>query len=286
MLFLSGGNILMNSKKCYYECMERKVEDISCIKGLKGAGCIMVVLIHFCAAFFPCLYSGNIALKKFPFESLINHSPLYIIYNGSFAVYIFWTISAFLIMVHWLHDNDISSMAQTIIKKYVRFLGPVFIVCLLTYLLMEKNLFFNIIVSEITGSDWLAMFFNQKPDIGSFLKCVFWDTYFSGSILLYDPVLWSMKVEFLGSVFTVCFLALYGNIRRRNALLFLLTIFFLLVNPQYICFIIGILCGDIWYRNKYGIEKKWLFFLCLIGMIGGGIRRGIIRKKVCMHGYQ
>lgn len=71
--------------------------QIDCLTGLKGICAIIVVLLHFVTGFFPTMYNGDISLQHLGIEAIISNSPLFVLINGQFVVYIFWAISGFLI---------------------------------------------------------------------------------------------------------------------------------------------------------------------------------------------
>lgn len=238
-------------------------------------GCIMVVLIHYIAAFFPAMYNGDFLVAQFRMEKVISNSPLYAIFNGSFAVYIFWCISAYLIAENYNQTHNRLKMTQKALKKYFAFLLPVFLSCVLVYVLMKNNCFFNKEVSILTKSAWLDAFFDGEISINGLMKAVFWDTFFSGNIILYNPVLWSMKVEFIGSLITIALVVVFGDLKYKNYIWFMVGIVIAGVDLRYLCFLIGIVCSDLRHLfPKYSLRHS--FVLLLIGLFGAGYPAGYV----------
>ena len=101
------------------------MKKINWISGIKGICAIIVLLRHFANAFLPALHTGNIADTKFfwrgfSIENIVNNSPLYLLINGGYVVYIFWLISAFLLSFYYFsYENDNLQMAKKAIKRYV-----------------------------------------------------------------------------------------------------------------------------------------------------------------------
>lgn len=72
-------------------------EELRWVTGVKGCCCVSVVLLHLLACLFPAAH--NASVKYLPTTGIYNYiqlTPINVIFNGSFAVYIFWILSAFL----------------------------------------------------------------------------------------------------------------------------------------------------------------------------------------------
>lgn len=71
-----------------------KIHNITILKDVLS---IIVMLCHYAMAFFPGVLTGNIENVHSQFEIKIFKSPFYAFVKGPFCVYIFWTISGFLL---------------------------------------------------------------------------------------------------------------------------------------------------------------------------------------------
>lgn len=85
---------------------------IKWVNGLKGVCCIMVVLLHLTASFFPDIIMCSDKIMKFDIKNIISLTPLNIFINGSFAVYIFWILSAFLMSFSWYIKHDLKDIQK------------------------------------------------------------------------------------------------------------------------------------------------------------------------------
>ncbi|MCM1257613.1 MAG: acyltransferase family protein, partial [Roseburia sp.] len=105
----------------------KKTNEIGWVHGIKGFSCIAVVMLHLLACFLPDFMSGGTFVYGGVYN-FISLTPLNIFFNGSFCVYIFWTVSAFLLALKWNKNKSIEAMRESILNKYFKMVIPVFIV--------------------------------------------------------------------------------------------------------------------------------------------------------------
>lgn len=245
------------------------------VNSLKGFFAIVVLLRHYANGFLPALYTGNELDSKILFnngkslETLINVSPIYFLINGGFAVYIFWTLSAFLIGYHYFSGCGHLEMQKKAIKKYFGILFPIILTYFFAYSLMKLNLFFNVQASQFTCSNWLSGFYQFEPTIKNLLWNAFIETFFTANVP-YNAVLWTMKFEFIGSIFSIMILQLFGSVKNRKPVYFMIAILISTIFPiQYQCFLIGILLSDIYIHKQHDLSGLWSYVLLLLGFWGG-----------------
>lgn len=179
--------------------MKRQSGRIDWITGLKGWCCFTVVMLHLIACFFEdALWAGRGELgfsgKSYHYISL---TPINILFNGSFSVYIFWTISAFLIAYSWYSKYSLEDMERKILNKYFRVILPIAAIIVLSYVLIKLDFYYNVKADEIIGGS----FFTNERDFSNVsimtpLKDIIW--LFVGVPTLIPP-LWSMKAELIGA---------------------------------------------------------------------------------------
>lgn len=75
-------------------------DKIKYIEGIRGLAAIIVVLHHYTLAFYPALNFGDSNQTNFgngSLELLFANTPLNLIYNGGFAVSVFFILSGFVL---------------------------------------------------------------------------------------------------------------------------------------------------------------------------------------------
>ena len=243
-------------------------EKLKYIDGLKGTGALIVYLCHFAYAFYFALYSldplsshtaGNV-------EIAIGRSPLNILYNGNFAVQLFFVASGFVLCIGYFRERERKSPAKRALKRYLRLMMPILLVNTVIFFLMKAGLYQNTEAAVLAKSEaWFANFNNFEPGyshalreavIGCFL---FGHNYFNG-------VLWTVKYLFLGALLLYVLTALVGDRPFRYAVYAAGIV--LLFNADYAGFLIGLLLCDLVYTKPGWMEKlaglPALSVLCLI----------------------
>ena len=72
-------------------------DKIDSVDGVRGLACLMVILSHLSLIFFPYVFSGRVSEMRSDIEYYIYHSPLTFFYSGTSAVFIFFTLSGFIL---------------------------------------------------------------------------------------------------------------------------------------------------------------------------------------------
>ncbi|MOA09443.1 Acyltransferase family protein [compost metagenome] len=85
------------------------------------------------------------------------------------------------------------------------------------------------------------------------LKAAIFDPFFRPQAHNYNPVLWTMSYELLGSFLTFGFIALFGGVKRRWIVYVVL--FIALCQTYFAAFLLGLLLADLW-RNRWA--SRWL----------------------------
>lgn len=255
------------------------MKKINWISGIKGICAIIVLLRHFANAFLPALHTGNIADTKFfwrgfSIENIVNNSPLYLLINGGYVVYIFWLISAFLLSFYYFsYENDNLQMAKKAIKRYVGLLFIILVTYLMAYFLMKGNFFYNIYAGKVSNSEWFCGFYNWNPSFLQVLQSLFLDTFLTANVP-FNPVLWTLKVEFLGTLLEIFLLIMFSKLKNMKAIICIVAIFLIYAFPlPYLCFVIGIILGKAYKTIKRNKKRKYNLIGCIlliVSIYGGG----------------
>jgi len=212
--------------------------------GLRGLAAFEVVFHHFILAFYPAMFSGPDIPTHLPAgqEVFASGSIINLLFDGNFAVCIFFVLSGFVLSHKFFLDKNHEIITASAVRRYVRLAVPVAFSVFCAYLLMKFSLFYNQQAADVSGSGWLGGFWTFKPGFVDAINQSFIGTFFS-NIYDYNATLWTITVEFLGSFLVFAFLAVFGKAKNRYmAYLFLGIIFF---QTYYLAFILGMLLSDL-----------------------------------------
>lgn len=205
------------------------------IDGIRGWAAFMVVLFHFFRESF---------VNIFPF---ISSSWLYLFLNGHLMVSIFFIISGDALSFNFFKNKSLKPISAIVLQRYIRLTVPVFFSCLLVYFLMSFNFNYGKELGVIVRrEDWYGSFLNFNQSILSLVRFSFRDVYFNyDKASSYNPFLWTMSVEAVGSLIVFSVLLVLNEIDEENKKSFLgwLCIFVFLVSPACALFVFGIFLG-------------------------------------------
>lgn len=230
------------------------MNKIRYLDGLRGLAAFVVVFHHFILAFYPALFSGqdNTLHMRTGAEVYMSGSILNLLYNGNFAVCIFFVLSGYVLSYKFFLLKDHEIITASAIKRYLRLAIPVAFSVLFAYVLMKFSLFYNQQAADLSGSGWLGGFWNFTPNFMDALSQTFIGTFFS-NIFEYNATLWTIAFEFFGAFLIFGFLALFGKMKNRHwAYVVAIIIFF---QTYYLAFILGVLLSDLMAHKNTIIRK-------------------------------
>ncbi len=245
------------------------------MEGLRGLASIIVVLSHFVVFFYPSLYTGDPSEARFvsKLDIVIAGTPLNLIYNGNFAVCIFFLLSGYVLSYKFFRTNDYEHVISGAFRRYFRLLIPVLAINIVTFVLMKENLFFNKQVGNLTGSTWwLNQQWSFAPTVSNLLRESFLGVFFLQADN-YNPAQWTMMYELLGSYLVFAILALFGRYKNRNFVYFILCCVFF--QTYFLAFIAGLIICDLNINGFIEAFSKKAFKWVLIGLIFGSYPAGM-----------
>ncbi len=131
----------------------------------------------------------------------------------------------------------------------------------------------------ISGNNNYANYWTFTPNIVDAVKQAVWGSFFTGDDT-YNPVLWTMTVEFYGSMLVFAMALLFGSQRSRWT--FYLAAAVLFFNYYYLAFIIGMVLADT-FNNKtpaFKINNKIILSIILIfGLFLGSYPIGTVANN-------
>jgi|LakMenE18May11ns_1017448.scaffolds.fasta_scaffold9952989_4 peptidoglycan/LPS O-acetylase OafA/YrhL len=241
--------------------MNRKQsKNFLALEGLRGVASVIVLIVHLKNAFFPDLIEQ--VEQRLGLQCSILLSG---ILDGNFCVWLFWVMSAFVLSVRYHSStNEIDaqkSVTSATIRRYPRLALPVLASVLCAWVLVYAGWMTNhdlaVSLNQQKGT-WLDSFYGFTPSFFSALKCGLWD-----SFLDYDPStsynrnLWTMEIEFFGSLFIFAFLALIG---KHPVRLICYPIAFVILNRLQLnggnAFLVGIVLSDLYASRE--IIAGWI----------------------------
>jgi peptidoglycan/LPS O-acetylase OafA/YrhL len=269
--------------------------------GLRGLAALVVLVYHLRLAFFPSTATyvkDHLGFMPWPFARFVR-LMLEGLSNGSFSVYIFWVMSAFVLALQFFNKSRLREVVlahdyleNATLRRFPRLLIPVLASVMFAYGLMSLGLMYNHelthLLTSAQESVWLSNCYNFKPGFWDALLAGSWSSFFDyGSSSTYNNVLWTMKPELFGSLFLFSFLGLFGHGKIRIFLYPVLAVFSFYLRVFWLeSFIAGILLCDLYVnlpripapsrwlgsviivvrRNSYLSALAWSFFILLAGL--------------------
>jgi len=186
-----------------------------------------VVLSHLRLTFF----SSAPLSTHFPSLSPWIARPLFAVseglLDGTFAVWVFWVLSAFVLSLPFFllakaSENDLGRdyLVSAALRRYLRLFLPVLISVIFTYALYALGMMKNLRLAHILGTPyengWLGRWFTFRPSFIGAVESAAWQSFtFFDYDRTYNCVLWTMPKELFGSWFMFLYLCLVGTRRSR-----------------------------------------------------------------------
>jgi peptidoglycan/LPS O-acetylase OafA/YrhL len=239
---------------------------------LRGLAALVVVLHHFLLIFYPALFTtqSDHAHTTGTTEAQHAYSLFSFLWNGHFAVSIFFVLSGYVLSCGYFSRGDAALPARAALQRYPRLILPVVVSVLLAWLLLRMNAFSNISVAQIyTKNDfWFSNLWRIQPDLLDALKEAFVQTPFHGGTLEYNPVLWTLNIELFGSLLVFALLALTGTLRNRIIIYALLSV--LLYQSHMVAFVVGTALADYRYSKYFRKLNRCLLFAFVAAAVYAG----------------
>lgn len=256
------------------------------LEGLRIIAAVIVVIYHALLIFYPGFFYGIgnsfATIHNIRFEDNLYANPFAGLLSGTFAVGIFFVLSGFVLTVGYFTKKDDNIIKRMAAKRYLRLMLPALASVLIVFVILVFGLNAGMEGTvEKTQSLWLDRLWGFAPNL--------WDALvqgtqgiFAGSIAEtgYNPVLWTIFYEFLGS-FIVFVLALaFGRSQYRWVAYAVAAA--LLFQTWLIGFILGMVLADV-YVNKREIiaflNNKLTYLLIPIAVFLGGFPSGEIATR-------
>ncbi len=247
------------------------------LEAVRGIAALAVVLGHLSFVLCPGLWGT--AHDTF-LECLLASPPLAVLYNGSFAVRIFFVLSGVVLSHAFFRERDSARLGSALLRRYPRLAIPAATAVLLSYSLLSAGVLYNHVVADLLNrpaDDWFRGMYGFAPSLRLALNEGVYSAFVSGESR-YVPVLWTMSVEFQGSLLVYSFLAFFGSWRKRwTVYLGGVTCLVLARLPYLVDFVIGIALADFQVMT----QRRWLELrlgnITAIALIALGLFLGSLR---------
>lgn len=211
--------------------------------GLRGIAAFNVAIAHFIAAFLPSLLHKNYP-SLFPVELIqgkifkIFTFPLTtVFYNGHFPVLIFFALSGYVLaMPYFTGDQGGHVLKQRVWGRYLRLNIPIAAAIVLSYAVYRLGLYANVQAAAVSGSvHWLATFYPDGISALTMAREALYESIVMGKGTFIPP-LWTLRVEFIGSLYILAFCLLKPRGRTALPALFVFLLLYAVYQQESIYF--------------------------------------------------
>jgi peptidoglycan/LPS O-acetylase OafA/YrhL len=246
------------------------------LEAMRGLAAIIVLIHHVILGFAP--YISGLLPQARDASSLVGKWYFFLL-NGTSSVTFFFTLSGFVLCWSFFNSGDKRHLLKAFFKRWPRLAGLVLITTLSSYLIFKLGFYYYEQASVISKSTWLLNFGCPTPYctdgwairfepnfIEAFIQGL--TTFFTGSYS-YNTNLWTMKVEFIGSIVVFLVAAFVSLILSFNYLVAAAIVFLiwaLSINPFLVPFIAGIFLSAILAKYKTRISFRFALSLMIIGV--------------------
>ncbi|CAH0121459.1 MULTISPECIES: acyltransferase [unclassified Paenibacillus] len=241
------------------------------LDGIRGLAAFAVVISHYMQVFYPAALNGRPEQAHSEWDIWYGHSPINLFFNGQFAVCLFFVLSGYVLSVK-MFEKEIDGVTfqkllhSSAIRRYIRLAVPAAVSVLLVYLAIIMKAFHLQEIWEITWTDMKKDYYALDTNVYTVIKAAIFDPFFRVKAHPYNPVLWTMSYELLGSFFIFGFLALFGRVKKRWMVYAVLSI--ALIQTYFVAFLWGMLLADL-LKHKWIQSKVTTVLVLLMGIYLG-----------------
>ena len=244
-----------------------KQTKLDYINGLKGIGAGIVYLCHFVFAFYYGMYTLEASDCHLPgnLDIVIGQSPLNTLFSGNFAVRLFLVMSGYVLCLGYFKTRDKKRLVTSACKRYIRLLPPILVSNVLICFMMLSGTFRNVVVSELTGSPWLAGFNRCEPSFFKAITEAVFGCFFLGTNQ-FNGVLWTIPFLFLGALLVYAVAWLIGDKKWRYVVYAVIGVLVLMTDYAGVFF--GFVLCDVMHTQEpltaWVKKQKWLLWLVFV----------------------
>jgi len=157
-------------------------------------------------------------------------------------VYVFFVLSGDALSTPFLRSGDRASVSRLAVKRYFRLTIPILMTCLLVWLLMRLSLTAHHTAAPlIHREDWLGSFLAIDASLVRCIRFALIGVYGkTDATTSYNPFLWTMSVEFIGSLLVFIVLYAWKDLKRPAACMVGVGLFLFALGSLFCLFFAGI----------------------------------------------
>ena len=178
---------------------------------MRGIAACLVAITHFLAAFYPYSVFGSAddLQAQFWWETIVLVPPFSLFTAGHFAVCLFFVLSGYVLSVRFIGERGhFYSIVGATLKRPIRLGGVLLFSLLFAGVLYQSDSFYNDQAANLSGSDWFAAFWKNEFTFSELGQKLLMGK--AGSE--YNPPLWTLKIELIGSFLVFGFLLLINQL--------------------------------------------------------------------------
>jgi peptidoglycan/LPS O-acetylase OafA/YrhL len=234
------------------------------IDGIRGWSSMVVVLYH---VFGEMLKPVIPALNQPVFAPFL---------ASDLAVSVFFVLSGDALSVAYFHTGRHAAVDRLVVRRYFRLTVPILMSCLITYVIMKMGLDHHREAAAVLHcGEWLGAFLPFSPSLVDCVRYSLINVYVAHTReSSYNPLLWTMSIEMIGSmlVFLLCYLWL--KLRRNELVCLVMVVSLTVLGSFFSLFVAGVLLGHWRHRgllDRFLASRAHQFvvpWLILGGMMG------------------
>lgn len=239
--------------------------------GLRGIAALSVVVCHFLIAFYPqgfiYLYPGSAiaGARESSVSGFLQLPLISAFWNGTLAVSLFFVLSGYVLTSGLTEEKGIDILKKRLAKRYFRFCIPVFAGVMLSWFVVSNGLGHWKDASRLSGSWWLGHFWAFEPSFYDAIREALYGAIFGGRSF-YMPPLWTMKIEFIGSIIVLSYTALKRNSVSDALVLIVISIYLYTYARYEATYYLSFIAGS--YLNQINLKPKRLYnYLILVSAL-------------------
>ena len=173
-------------------------------------------------------YNGVATPGRGAWEARLGGSPFMLPFAGNYSVCVFFALSGYVLAASF-RRSELGAVALTI-KRALRLGIPILAVTLFAWALAASGLIFNFEAHAVTQSWWLGVQTHPAGGIATALRDGLYGALLGlPSATAYDSSLWTMSIEFAGSLLLIAVFTGVRSLRRKGGSDGVLVIVFLIL---------------------------------------------------------